>query len=325
MNHFSFLLFSLFLIARLQGQSVSTFENLPLEVDTFWNGIDQSGGFDDGNAFFPNFYSTDFGGFWASGWAYSNVQDSLTLGFFNLYGAKPAGGAEGSSVYAVGQQNAVINLTGDAAGKVLDGIFVTNGTFAFNSMRDGDAFAKKFGGESGDDPDFFKLTIRKYLDGELAPDSVDFYLADYRFVDNAQDFIVGTWEWVDLKPLGRVDSLLFTLSSSDVGDFGINTPLFFCIDNLTPLNPTATTDFDARVAMNFYPNPAQNELFLQLLNPDFQQAVVSVFDIQGRRILMKKTINETTLKLDLTEIPTGTYTLMIENESFRTGKIFIKN
>lgn len=325
MKHFSFLFFTLFLIVQTQGQSVSTFENLPLEVDTFWNGIDQSGGFEDGNAFFPNFYSIDFGGFWASGWAYSNVQDSLTSGFQNLYAAKPGGGAEGSSVYAVGQQNAVINLTGDAAGKVLDGLFITNGTFAFNSMRDGDAFAKKFGGESGDDPDFFKLTIRKYFDGELATDSVDFYLADYRFEDNAQDFIVGVWEWVELKSLGKVDSLLFTLSSSDVGDFGINTPLFFCIDDLTTLNATATTDFDARFALNFYPNPVQNQLFVQWQAPAFHQVDVSIFDIQGKKVLWRKVKNKKSIGLDLQKITAGTYALVVENELFRTTRIFIKN
>ncbi|MEZ4953573.1 MAG: DUF4465 domain-containing protein [Saprospiraceae bacterium] len=32
--------------------------------------------------------------------------------------------------------------------------------------------------------------------------------------------------------LGHVDSL-FTLSSSDAGVFGMNTPAYFCLDNLT--------------------------------------------------------------------------------------------
>ena len=36
---------------------------------------------------------------------------------------------------------------------------LTNTTFAALSMRDGDAFAKQFGGVSGDDPDWFLLTI----------------------------------------------------------------------------------------------------------------------------------------------------------------------
>ena len=64
-------------------------------------------------------------------------------------------------------------------GKVIDGMYVTNGTYAYLSMLNGDAYAKKFGGVSGNDPDWFKLTIRKWYNGILANDSVTFYLADY--------------------------------------------------------------------------------------------------------------------------------------------------
>ena len=37
---------------------------------------------------------------------------------------------------------------------------------------------------------------------------------------------------MDLGSLGRVDSLMFALESTDVGEWGMNTPAFFCIDNL---------------------------------------------------------------------------------------------
>jgi hypothetical protein len=37
------------------------------------------------------------------------------------------------------------------------GVYVTNTTYAYNSMRDGDMFAKKFGGPTGNDPDWYKL------------------------------------------------------------------------------------------------------------------------------------------------------------------------
>ena len=38
-------------------------------------------------------------------------------------------------------------------------ISVANDTYPALSMKDGDAFSKKFGGDSSDDPDWFKLTI----------------------------------------------------------------------------------------------------------------------------------------------------------------------
>ena len=102
-------------------------------------------------------------------------------------------------------------------------------------MRDGDAFSKKFGGPTGDDPDFFRLKIEG-LDSSLASTgTLDVMLADYRFADNGQDFILDQWLFVDLRDLGAVKELAFSFESSDVGTFGINTPLYFAIDNLVTI------------------------------------------------------------------------------------------
>ena len=44
-------------------------------------------------------------------------------------------------------------------------------------------------------------------------------LADYRFEDNSQDYIVDTWEFIDVSAtsLNAADTIAFVLSSSDVG------------------------------------------------------------------------------------------------------------
>jgi hypothetical protein len=98
-------------------------------------------------------------------------------------------------------------------------------------MRDGDQFAKKFGGDSGNDEDFFKLEIQGFR-GTVATGSVDFFLADYRFANNSQDYLVDQWARVNLSSLGAVDSLKFALSSSDLGQFGMNTPAYFAMDRI---------------------------------------------------------------------------------------------
>ena len=116
------------------------------------------------DAFFPNEFNPDFGGFWASGWAISTMRDDTTSGFGNLYSAITGSGAGvggSSNAYAVGQQNAIIRLEGNSIGKVMDGLYLTNTTYAHNSMRDGDDFAKKFGGVDGTDPDFFQTRNKK--------------------------------------------------------------------------------------------------------------------------------------------------------------------
>lgn len=177
---------------------------------------------------FDNEYIVD----WASwqGWAYSKDTDTTTSGFGNQYSAITGAGARGSANYGISFSDSAIRFSTaqDFTGRGFD---VTNTTFAHNSMRDGDSFAKQFGGVSGDDADFFLLTVEGFLAGG-STGTVGFYLADFRFADNSQDYILSDWAFVDLTSLGTVDTLAFDLSSSDVGTFGMNTPDYFAIDNI---------------------------------------------------------------------------------------------
>lgn len=238
MRKFAFTAMAVFVSAITFAQTVSDFENLTLPTDTFWNGSDLSGDFASGNAFFKNVYDVTYNSW--SGFSYSNRTDSNTAGWGNQYSAITASGFGGSANYAVanaavtsGYVDAKVKLTGNAAGKFIEGFYITNATYAYLSMRDGDDFSKQFGGTSGNDEDWFKLTVKGWLNGAQKLTEVEFYLADYRFADNSQDYLVRDWQWVNLLPLGTVDSIQFFLSSSDVGDWGMNTPAYFCIDNFT--------------------------------------------------------------------------------------------
>ena len=71
----------------------------------------------------------------------------------------------------------------------------------------------------------------KDVDG-IITDDIEFYLADFRFDDNSQDYIIDTWTAVDLSILGQVKTIEFSVSSSDTGDYGINTPTYFAIDGI---------------------------------------------------------------------------------------------
>ena len=191
--------------AIAQAQTTATFENFGLSPGAYLNGSDGSGGFASGHVFLPNTYDTQFQ-FW-SGWAISSDTDTQTPGFLNEFSAITGGGQEGSTTYAVtycGFGGSTIALTEEAAGAPVEGLWITNSTYAYLSMRDGDAFSKRFGGITGNDPDYFLLTVKKYLGGSLGSDSIDFYLADYRFADNAQDYIIDEWTWLDLSALGNV-------------------------------------------------------------------------------------------------------------------------
>lgn len=220
-------------LLKSTAQNRATFDNFILAPGSYYDGADLSGGFLAGDAYFYNRYDTSYH-FWASGFAYSNVKDDTTAGFGNEYAAATGGGVFGSSNYAVANAaggDIVVGLRGFAPGHQVLGFYVTNSTFAYLSMKNGDAFAKKFGGPTGNDPDWFKLTVKGWSNGALTSDSVDAYLADFRFSNNSDDYILKTWKFVNLQSLGNVDSLSFSLSSSDNGSFGMNTPAYFCMDN----------------------------------------------------------------------------------------------
>ena len=65
--------------------------------------------------------------------------------------------------------------------------------------------------------------------------NLSFYLADYRFSDNSNDYIVEDWETVSLLSLGSVTALSFSYESSDISFGYINTPQYFALDNLAPV------------------------------------------------------------------------------------------
>lgn len=212
------------------------FEDLgaSLAPNSYWNGAPHSGQntFTAGGFVFHNNYDATYE-VW-DGFAYSKKTDTTTRGYTNQYSAITGAGAEGSATYAV----SCLNLWADLPridvpeGLSLISAQVTNTAYAYYSMLEGDQFAKKFGGSSGNDPDWFKLTIfGKDLANQLLG-IVEFYLADFRFSDNTQDYIVDTWETVDLTPVGSARILEFSLDSSDVGPWGMNTPAYFALDNI---------------------------------------------------------------------------------------------
>ncbi|WP_428388690.1 DUF4465 domain-containing protein [Mucisphaera sp.] len=176
----------------------------------------------------------DFTGGPFAGWSYSDVNDVTTPGFGNQYAAFTGTDVSGDGNYAIGfGDGSFINLP---EGQTAVSAFVTNTTYAALSMQTGDSFAKAFGGQTGDDPDLFTVTLTGYSGvdggGAVTGSAVEVILADYRFADNSQDFIVDTWMPVDLSVLGGARSIGLTFFSTDVGGFGINTPTYVALDEL---------------------------------------------------------------------------------------------
>jgi hypothetical protein len=241
-----------FIFVGVAGANTINFDDLSLAPESYWNGSDGSGGFQSGPAWFGNNYTDWGGGFYSwDGWAYSNKTDTTTPGYTNQYSAITGGGYN-SDNYGVsyvpldfmgGTYEPIptsLTFTDTTDGFTVAGAYFTNTTYAYLAMKDGYAPGKKFGGSSGNDPDWFLLTIIGKDASGTETGTVEFYLADYRFEDSSEDYIVDDWEYVDLSPLGVVKNLEFSLSSSDVGDYGMNNPTYFAMDDLNYVPEPAT-------------------------------------------------------------------------------------
>ncbi len=290
MKNLTTLLTALVLGALLQAQTTVTFDDELTATDTFNNGSDGDTLFNIDDFLFPVNYDTSFGGYWAEGFAVSNRTDTVDGSFMNLYSVRTtpevnngylvANLAEGPVTISTG-----FEITTDRTFEYTS-IDVTNTTYAFKSMRDGDMFAKQFGGPTGDDPDYFFI---RFSNGVV---DIDHYLADFRFEDNAQDYIVDEWETVDLTPFQGGMSFTMELFSSDTGAFGINTPLFFALDNLSyvisggvGLEEANATGFEC------WSTPAGIQL------KEAYTGHLNAYDLQGRLIMSTRLDGQSTISL----------------------------
>lgn len=301
------------------------FEEISLPLDTFWNGSDSSGGFSSKGVLFPNTFDFTYN-FWSKGWALSSMRNDTTAGYTNLYSAITGSGANSSTIYAIGQQNAQIknipkNWT-SANGRL--SIEITNTTYAALSMAKGDQFAKKFGGINGQDPDYFLLKIYAFRDGAMDTSAyVSFFLADYRDEDSTKDYIIWDWTKVDLSPLATspIDSLQFVLESSDTSQYGYNTPLFFAIDNLSYEPITEVKDYTSG-AVSIFPNPAKETL--SVFSP-YDAAQCRMYTTSG--LLLKQfSLDKGVNRISVNNLKPGLYLIQIrdKNNFYQYTKSWIK-
>lgn len=308
----------------IQAQTVSTFEEISIPSGAnYLNNAGTTGYFQSGNAALPNKYDSQFQ-YW-EGWAISRETNNQTPGFTNQYSAIEGSGVNSSDNYAIGYSYSGngIKLAGSAIGGIVDGVYVTNSTYTYFSMKAGDTFAKRFGGETGNDPDYFKLTVKAFLDGNQKPDSVEFYLADYRFIDNSLDYIIDQWKYISLTELGNLDSLVLTLSSSDNGIFGMNTPAYFCIDNVITKDMTALTSInDAKNNVKIYPNPTKEQIHV-ILDQWQENSILSIFNMDGK-LIERLTVFPEGNTINLSAYESGVYHIQLETAKEIHRKLVVK-
>ena len=181
----------------------------------------------------PHYYNnnaedTSFGG----GFTYTNRTDITTAGFSNI-SAITAKGKNGK-VYLTSNTNSYTpaQITNLNTGRYkFKGAWVTNTTYDYLAIKDGnDGNSTPYVKGPFTDGDWFKLTATGYKNDGSVIGSIDFYLADFR--DGKQE-IVNTWKWFDWSSISDAEYIKFEMSSTDVNEYGIVTPSYFCLDGIT--------------------------------------------------------------------------------------------
>ncbi|MEZ3525377.1 MAG: DUF4465 domain-containing protein [Muribaculaceae bacterium] len=101
-----------------------------------------------------------------------------------------------------------------------DDLYITNSSYAYYAMKNGTAFNRPFTAS-----DECVLLINGYLNGHRKTDTVYVYLA------KGTD-ILNYWKKIEVSKLGTVDTIVFTMKSSDTSELGMNTPAYFCIGSM---------------------------------------------------------------------------------------------
>lgn len=159
-----------------------------------------------------------------NGFAISNVVNTTDGTWTNQYAAKPGGGYQ-STNYVVAYSGAAAIVFPEPV--KASGFRIANTTYAYGIMTETDPEGFSIPLGSGD---WFSVTATGSRNGATVG-SVEFFLADLRGA--APVGVRSGWSWFDLSGLDTIDSLSFSFAGSDVGDYGLNTPAYFAMDNLT--------------------------------------------------------------------------------------------
>jgi hypothetical protein len=186
-------------------------------------------------------------GFASGGIAFSQWNDTLKAGYTNqcsVYYVDPRtgeGGHNGSEIFALHygyydpngwDGRTIIRLADTTQTCTFESFWVMNNTYAARAMKYGEG-GKVF---NYTDKDWFILVIEGLdTNGDVVSTLDPVYLADFRTLSSPG--VIQDWMWVDLTELGEVTAIRFDLQSSDTGAAGMNTPAYFCFDDLTVVLP----------------------------------------------------------------------------------------
>lgn len=176
--------------------------------------------------------------YWA-GFTLTNKTTHTANADYNNPYESACGGAKSGKNYLVWYDTAFTGGDSISApvAREISGFYVTNTTYTENVILNGN-FAARALTEEGDS---LTLKITGYDVNGKPGKTINYNLA---MVHEGALYYVKAWRWVDLTPLGKVASIKFVIDGSDTGQWGLNTPTYFCMDDFGGAAPELDADYE---------------------------------------------------------------------------------
>ena len=214
--------------------AIATFDDLALEPETAWYGKRESEGHNhrsftyySGSYSFPCEYAPSI--LTWGGVAYSNQTKTTFSSLFpDQFNSVVGHGVNGSKNYAVayayGQHTVEVRAT-HAGPAVIPGTFVTNTAWVKEVTQKGTGM--------GDEPHtpFHKGDYLLLIASNSKGQSIEFPLVDYRSSNDAEHYVIDSWQWLDLSALGETESVIFSMKGTRIANGGTTIPAYFCLDD----------------------------------------------------------------------------------------------
>ncbi len=181
------------------------------------------------------------------------------------------------------------------------GVYVNLNSYTYYTIECGDAYAHAF--RNGDS---FKLIIHGVAEDE-SEKTVEVEMASY---SNGDLTINRGWKYVDLSELGAVNEIYFSIETTDVGDYGPNTPCYFCMDKLM-VKAGESSSISSAATKGTTITYDRNLKMVNIGDAGF----ASVFDCTGNRVM-----STDSRSFSIKSLPAGVYVVKTANAVLKVVK-----
>lgn len=173
------------------------------------------------------------------GWWYTYSNQCSVYNTLSTDGANEGAGAGNSNRFAVingysdanNDNSASFNFSASKE-YLVESIEICPTSYVYGTITKGNSFGNNPGLSLREVTGWFKVTATGYTAAGVKTGTVEKYICDYRNPQNEID-IATTWQTWDLSALGRVNKVVFNFEGSDSGQWGLNTPAYLAIDDIT--------------------------------------------------------------------------------------------